>query len=63
MCQEVDNTLCCNYHPDYIDDLDPPDVGAKIRSGFGFEFNLLSSVGTMEMWSYGIWDSPLRTIN
>ena len=28
MYQKGDNTLCCYYHTEYIDDLDPPDAGA-----------------------------------
>ena len=36
MCQEVDNTLCWNYHTDYIDELDPPDAGAENHISFWF---------------------------
>ena len=37
MCQDVDNTLFWNYHPEYTYDLDPPDAGAgnQIRFWFG----------------------------
>ena len=37
MCQEVYNILCCNYHPEYTDDMDTPDAGAgnQTRSWFG----------------------------
>ena len=27
----------------------------EIISGFGLEFTLMSSLGNMAMWSYGIW--------
>ena len=38
MCQDGDNTLCCHYHTEYTDDLDPPDAGAgnQIRFWLGF---------------------------
>ena len=37
MCKEVDITLCCHFNPEYIDELDPFDVGAgnHIRFWFG----------------------------
>ena len=36
--QEGDNTLCCNYHPEYTDDLHPPDSGAVNQIRFWFRF-------------------------
>ena len=36
MCQEGDNTLCCYYHPEYTDDLDPPDAGERNQIRFWF---------------------------
>ena len=53
MCQEVDNTLCWNYHPEYIDDLDSPDAGAgnQIRFWFGVYLDeKLWGYGNMELW-------------
>ena len=36
MCHEGDNTLCCHYHTEYKDDLDPPDAGAGNQIWFWF---------------------------
>ena len=48
MCQEGDNTFCWNYHPEYTDDLDPPEAGAgnQIRFWFGFYLD-------QQLWDYG----------
>ena len=34
----------------------------EIRSYFGSDFTLMSGFGTMEMWSYGIWEYYLIPI-
>ena len=40
MCQEGDNTLCWYYHPEYTDDLDPPDAGVGNYIRFWFVVKL-----------------------
>ena len=40
MCQEGDNTIFWHYCTEYIDGLDPPDVGAGNMIRFWFRFYL-----------------------
>ena len=63
MCQEGDNTLfgiaILITHMTWI-------LLKKVQeiiSDFGLDFTLMSSFGTIEMWSYGIWYYSMLPIN
>ena len=65
MCQDGDNTLCWHYHPEYIDDLDPPDAGAgnHIRFWFGFYLDgQLWDYGNVDLWYLGIFPASHQLI-
>ena len=61
MFQEGDNNLCWNYHPEYIDDLDPTDTGAgnHIRFWSGVYLGeCIWDYGNVEIWYLGLFPAP-----
>ena len=65
MCKEGDNTLCWYYHPEYIDELDPPDAGAgnQIRFWFGvYLYEWIWEYGNVELWYLGLFPDSHKQI-